>query len=300
LGGYKQPQQLLILDYFLAIGQEFDLVINIDGFNEVVLSNINNHAAVDISMPSLQHTAPLVNLANNQLSQDDIVTMGNIYQTKDKIKHELEQSDRCSLATCYTRRWFSTQVLFKRYTQEVTKLDRSMAQRPDLKDNLTITKITDLAGNSSVVRVQPTSPVDDAKAMESISKLWVNSSVAMNQILSARGIPYFHFIQPNQYYKTERVFTSEENNTVFILQNNSYADGVQKGYPVLLANIAALQQKNVKIFSAVNVLDQETKTVYYDPCCHYNLLGNEIFTNYIADRVVEVLNEKPMGKPPTK
>ena len=32
-GGYKQPQQLLILNYFLALGQELDLVINIDGFN---------------------------------------------------------------------------------------------------------------------------------------------------------------------------------------------------------------------------------------------------------------------------
>src|SRR5689334_10963828 len=35
--GYKQPQQLLVLAYFLSIGQRFDLVINIDGFNEVTL-----------------------------------------------------------------------------------------------------------------------------------------------------------------------------------------------------------------------------------------------------------------------
>jgi hypothetical protein len=29
--GYKQPQQLLVLAYFLSIGQRFDLVLNIDG-----------------------------------------------------------------------------------------------------------------------------------------------------------------------------------------------------------------------------------------------------------------------------
>src|SRR5262245_2567552 len=33
--GYKQPQQLLVLSYFLSIGQPLDLAINIDGFNEV-------------------------------------------------------------------------------------------------------------------------------------------------------------------------------------------------------------------------------------------------------------------------
>ncbi|NES06707.1 MAG: hypothetical protein F6K22_30145, partial [Okeania sp. SIO2F4] len=37
-GGYKQPQQLILLNYFLSIGQEFDMLINIDGFNEVILA----------------------------------------------------------------------------------------------------------------------------------------------------------------------------------------------------------------------------------------------------------------------
>ena len=31
----KQPQQLIYLNYFLGLGQKFDLVINIDGFNDV-------------------------------------------------------------------------------------------------------------------------------------------------------------------------------------------------------------------------------------------------------------------------
>jgi len=40
--GYKQPQQLLVLSYFLSIGQPFDMVMNIDGFNEVALGGIND------------------------------------------------------------------------------------------------------------------------------------------------------------------------------------------------------------------------------------------------------------------
>ncbi len=36
-GGYKQPQQLMTLAYLLSLGARFDIVINIDGFNEVAL-----------------------------------------------------------------------------------------------------------------------------------------------------------------------------------------------------------------------------------------------------------------------
>ncbi len=36
-GGYKQPQQLIILSYLLALGAQFDAIVNIDGFNEMAL-----------------------------------------------------------------------------------------------------------------------------------------------------------------------------------------------------------------------------------------------------------------------
>src|SRR4029453_9473525 len=41
-GGYKQPQQFLSLAYLLAQGAHFDLVINVDGFNEIALSPAEN------------------------------------------------------------------------------------------------------------------------------------------------------------------------------------------------------------------------------------------------------------------
>ncbi|MGW8179457.1 MAG: hypothetical protein ACWGQW_11965, partial [bacterium] len=42
LGGYKQPQQLMVLSYILSLGAEFDLVLNIDGFNEIALPPVEN------------------------------------------------------------------------------------------------------------------------------------------------------------------------------------------------------------------------------------------------------------------
>jgi hypothetical protein len=40
--GYKQPQQLMALNYIMALGGEFDAIINIDGFNDGVLSIMEN------------------------------------------------------------------------------------------------------------------------------------------------------------------------------------------------------------------------------------------------------------------
>ncbi len=37
MGGYKQPQQWMTISYLMALGAEFDIVINIDGFNDVAL-----------------------------------------------------------------------------------------------------------------------------------------------------------------------------------------------------------------------------------------------------------------------
>lgn len=61
-GGFKQPQQLHTLAYFLALGQHFDFVINVDGFNEVALSYLNATRNIDTSLPSAQHLLPIISL----------------------------------------------------------------------------------------------------------------------------------------------------------------------------------------------------------------------------------------------
>jgi len=42
LGGMKVPQQLMAFNYFLTLGARFDMVLNLDGFNEMVLPYVEN------------------------------------------------------------------------------------------------------------------------------------------------------------------------------------------------------------------------------------------------------------------
>ena len=278
-GGYKQPQQLLILNYFLALGQELDLVINIDGFNEVALSNLNNKAQVEIGMPSVQHIQPLTGLANNNLSPDAMSSIVQINEIKKQLKAGIDKLQTCQLALCHAVTSLQVKQLVNNYQQAVVKYDRQIKQsNPN-------------TANSGIVYIPKADFVlQDAAAFDKMASMWYQSSIGMNQILSSRKIKYFHFIQPNQYYPTKRAFTAKENE-IAIDQKSPYIEGVKKGYPVLLSKVDDLEKAGVNVFSAVNILDNTKETVYKDACCHYNSVGDEVLANYVSSSIIKVIRE---------
>jgi hypothetical protein len=138
-------------------------------------------------------------------------------------------------------------------------------------------------------------PLDDAEAFERIVDLWFKSSLGMNDLLTARRIPYFEFIQPNQYYPTNRQFSADEMKIAFD-EKSQYKEGTIKGYPKLLAKVSSLQTAGVKVFNAANVFDETEGIVYRDNCCHYNDLGNDILSRYIGQSIVTALKTSPAPK----
>jgi hypothetical protein len=128
-GGYKQPQQLLILNYFLALGQELDMVVNIDGFNEVALSNLNNKNKVDLAMPSIQHILPLTSLANNSLSTKAMKATIRIQENKARINQGLSSLQHCSLAACDALTSVYVQNLVNNYKTDVIKFEKERTKQ---------------------------------------------------------------------------------------------------------------------------------------------------------------------------
>lgn len=278
-GGYKQPQQLLILNYFLALGQELDLVINIDGFNEVALSNLNNKAEVEIGMPSVQHIQPLTGLANNNLPPEAMSSIVEINETKKQLKAGIDKLQTCQLALCHAVTSLQVKQLVNNYQQAVVKYDSQVKQSN-----------SDTANSSIVYIPKADSVLQDAAAFEKMASMWYKSSIGMNQILSSRKIKYFHFIQPNQYYPTKRAFTAKEKE-IAINKESPYIEGVKKGYPVLLSKVDDLQKARVNVFNAVNILDNTKETVYKDACCHYNSVGEEVLANYVSRSIIKIVRE---------
>jgi len=287
-GGYKQPQQLLILNYFLALGQEFDLVVNIDGFNEVALSNLNNKSQLDLGMPSVQHIQPLTDLANDNLSEEAMTSIVKISENKKQLRTTIDKLQNCQLALCNAVTSIQVRLLLKNYQQAIIKYDQQVKNSK-----------TDPKNSGTVYIPKADTVLDDASAFSKIVSMWYESSVMMNQILSTRNIKYLHFVQPNQYYLTQRVFTEKEKQFVLV-KDSPYIEGVTKGYPLLLSKVDDLQKAGVNVFSGVNILDNIKETVYKDSCCHYNLVGQEVFAKYVSSSIVKVFRESPEDNKPQK
>jgi len=275
-GGYKQPQQLLILNYFLALGQELDMVVNIDGFNEVALSNLNNKNKIDLAMPSIQHILPLTSLASNSLSTKAMKATIAIKENKARINQGLKSLGQCKLAACDALTSVYIQNLVNNYRKDVIRFEKESKQTQ--KDEGGTVIYINL--NNSVIK-------DDA-AFEQMAQNWAKSSIFMNKVLSASNVPYFQVLQPNQYYQTKRVFGEAEKLIAFN-KDSPYAKAVKLGYPALFKKFRNLEKNNIDILNGVNIFDDTEEIVYVDSCCHYNQRGEEIFSNYVGSSILKKL-----------
>ena len=277
LGGYMQPQQLQVLTYFLSIGQELDMVLNIDGFNEVVFSFNNNRLNVDIAMPSAQHFLPLKDLMDSRtMTGEKLDSIWKIQNYKKGFTRMAEKLKHTKSAAVYLAYASYGKYLYMKYRAELVRFDGLIkAAKPGAEDSIINIKYTPDMKNEPVLLAQ-------------VTTLWYRSSFMMNTVMS-RGMvnngQYFHFLQPNQYY-SKKTFTGDE-------QRNALDDGlpysslVKKGYPVFEKAVAVLQQNHVNAFSAVGIFDKVKETVYMDKCCHFNRKGNEIFADFIAESILK-------------
>ena len=263
--GYKQPQQLLVLNYFLSIGQPFDLVINIDGFNEVALGRINDQYGWDISMPSHEHLDALINVVNQAtLTPAKLESLARIVQYRQQLNDLAERSNRTRVASVEFALRHYYDFLRRRYEQERVHFDGLPSNPP----------------TDSPIHVTPrVRPRTGSAVYEDIAANWRSASVLMQQLLAARNIPYVHVLQPNQYYST-RVFTPAEKATAFN-DGSPFKEGAANGYPFLEK---ALEPG---AFNAVHLFDAAHEDVYMDNCCHYTRAGNRLLADFIAKAVLD-------------
>ncbi len=281
-GSYKQPQQLLLLNYFLSLGQNFDMVINVDGFNEVALSYLNNQHGIDISMPNQLVIMPLVQMANNDLSPEQLSLTLDSLQSKSRMKNALARLENCRLATCYALNWLQLRYAGRQHDKELLRLSQLQESIP--------------SNENSLVKIDsPPSPLDDAAALQSIGSLWAESSLMMKNTLDTRHASYFHFLQTNQYQDTGRRFSADEQKIAFS-GPSPYAEAARKGYPVLLARADFLKASGIHFFSGINVFDNIMGTVYSDNCCHYNEVGYAAFWRFISKSITDTVVKDPKSQ----
>lgn len=272
--GYKQPQQLLTLTYFFALGQSFDMVINLDGFNEVALSGVNNLLGRHIAMPSMSHLIPL--LGRLGLERSDIYDIEDFAKIH-RIRHTLSKTKEC-LRQSHSAGIYFLNSLYENY---LTWKHYHLSQK--LEGNLAKHDFTKLTS------ISPSTSKNLEDAMQKITQFWFKNSVLMKDISERNKALYMHFLQPNQYdlpqnhetYPSQAIYSKD----------SPYREKVTLGYPLLRKTGEELKSNAVLFKDLSELFPTPFDSYYIDNCCHLSPKGNLEMTKSITDYVLKNLPE---------
>lgn len=258
-GGFKQPQQLASVAWVLALGGRFDILINIDGFNEVALHEADN---------APQGVGPSYPRAWYFRSPPDQLTLPLVGEIA-YLRGERAESAARALASPFSA-LASSRMLWK-------LRDRSFRRSIEARDEALHsyrprTEGTTLAGP----------PAPEGRALHRyLADIWCESSLQLHRLCAANGIRYYHVLQPNQYVEGSKPLSETERRTAY-REDHRYRHGARAGYPWLIADCQALRDEGVRCLDATGVFAGIDETLYVDDCCHFSERGNRILGEAIA------------------
>ncbi len=266
--GVKQPQQLEMLAYFLSIGQRFDLVVNIDGGNEILAAMANHNETVDYSMPFATLTKGIEDIFGPPLRDVSREKLLGVYFWRSVEEKLLRRMAAMPLAG----------------PGMVLDLGFRLAGRFEYDAQR---EAAAPAGNSTLdspLYLLPQRPGTTLQqAIERSIEEWKRSSLLMAHMLHGLGIPYLHVLHPNQYF-SKKVFTDEEKR-VAISWGNGLAAEVHDYYPRMIEEGGKLVAAGVNFASAADIFDNVKETIYTDECCHFNAVGSLLLGRFIAGHI---------------
>jgi hypothetical protein len=277
VGSFKQPQQLLALNYALAMGAEFDAILNIDGLNEIAWYRQDN------GVSQVSHLYPLgwhwlVAKLPDRRSRRQV----------GKIAYLSER--RFAWADTFGNGWLrrsATAHLIWRVGDrhfEAAINNTEAALRSQKNENLPYRA----RGPRNTFR-------NDDELLDELVADWERCSLLIDRICQSHGIRYDHFLQPNQYDKGSKPLSAVE-------QRIAYWDKmparplIEKGYPRLRKAGQRLAQQGVRFHDLSRVFAQHEETFYFDNCCHFNRQGNEVMAVAIAKALLQT-PEPPLASP---
>ena len=272
LGGYKQPQQLLVINYFLVLGAKFDIVINIDGYNELVLPICEN---IPQNIPAIFPRAWYWRIQKIP----DYATksfIAKIIYFREK-KAELAQFFLCKPFNYSISANFLWKICNYHFANKINKYqqiryDYSSSQKSQQKQNALFK--------------------NDFQLYQHLTDIWAISSMQLAKLCHSNNISYFHFLQPNQYVLRSKIISNEEKKVAYLEKNNLSCECIRRGYPKLIKRGKQLIKNGVVFTDATMIFSDTKETLYYDRQCHFNKKGNKILAKKISKVILESMKIK--------
>lgn len=272
-GGFKQPQQATILAYLLSAGLRPDAVINIDGFNEVALGFYNANYNVNPLYPSVAHWGLTTWAETSSLETFDLLRRMRDIQieagrTADSaLKLGMHFSGALGRYTVHRLKQLQKEyvVANDRYLANLAALDRE---------------------DASLMLRGPEFLPEPEYVANLITDSWVQGSLSIHAMCSARSIPYLHVLQPTLHDDGAKTLTEEEVRKG--TAHESWIAGVKMGYPRMRERGKELAEGGVHFEDCSMIFRDVKDTVYFD-ACHFEGAGNDLFARAVAEAFLEAL-----------
>ena len=252
----------------LSLEAEFDILINIDGFNEVALpiaENVPNNVAP--IFPRSWHVK-IARIQNPNVTK----LIGHTVHLK------IEQQQRARFFSRFPLRYSLVAILVWKNGHDATS-EEIVADYERL-NRLVRDDISHGAAGPEFEFA------DRAQLNRHCVLLWSRSSVLLNQLCEANGIAYYHFLQPNQYVPDAKPMSYTEK-TIALNPENPYRRPALDCYPLLIAEGKNLSAQGVRFNDLTDVFADHPESLYVDDCCHFSKQGDSI----LAKRIASVIRE---------
>jgi hypothetical protein len=268
LGGYKEPQQLMLLTYLLSLGSHFDVLINIDGFNELVLP-VSEYLGAGLN-PAYPRSWP--EFAVGMDLGPRTIRVARLLEAKDRRCAWVNRMNYFPLRSSY----FANAIWKMLDDQSGPALD---AERREIFRVDWGSFPYFLTGPRLGLRT-PT------EMISAVVPIWEQSSIQLSRLCKANGIRYFHFLQPNQYIVGSKPMGKEEARVAIKKDTTqSYGPAAALGYPFLQEAGPRLRRAGVSFTDLTRIFANHPEPLYVDDCCHVDKHGNELLAEAIGQVV---------------
>jgi hypothetical protein len=275
-GGFKQPQQLFHLQYALLSGFEFDAVINIDGFNDIVFAAHNIDTGINPVFPSGYHMRMLSKMRTGQKFDPDIVNLLSDYYSY--------YENESSLLSLIQKPPFKYSIFLNLIGDQLTEHNLVRIRELEIKM---------LLGGQRSMTNEFRGPIYNwgNDKYEVSANIWKQSSEHLYAICKAYNLLYIHVLQPNQYVSGSKQLTADEKKVAYIPKHD-WSVAAREGYSYLISKGRELSDKGLPFYDLTMVFNDVEESVYVDTCCHFGRNGHELVAQQIAKHMISEIDKQ--------